>query len=395
MQSQQSEVLWNRNYMMVMFGNFALYFAFYVFSPILPIYLCDYFGATKDVAGLILAGYTLAALVVRPFSGFVVDSFSRKKVLVLSFFMFALFFFGYIVAGSLFLFGLLRTLHGAPFGMLTVANSTAAIDVLPSSRRNEGIGYYGLSNNLATAIAPSVGIFVYETTGDFRIIFIIAFVVALLGALAVSTIRMPQKQIVPDKSKLSLDRFFLVRAWILAVIILFFGLCYGILANYLAIYGKSVLGVTSGTGTFFLLLSAGLIVSRIQGARALRQGKIVENASQGVVISLIGYVLFVVCPNQIGYYLSAVLIGLGNGHMYPAFQNMFVAVARNCQRGTANSTILLSWDAGSGLGLVIGGMVAEHFGFTSAFAVMAFANFLGAVIFFLFGKRDFLSKRLC
>ena len=103
---------------------------------------------------IVLSGYTVAALVFRPFSGYVVDSFSRKKVLMVCFAVFFVFFFGYIAAGTLLMFAIVRTLHGAPFGAVTVANSTVAIDVLPASRRNEGIGYYGLSNNLAMAVAP-------------------------------------------------------------------------------------------------------------------------------------------------------------------------------------------------------------------------------------------------
>ena len=159
-----SERLWNRNYCKVMAANFALFFAFYELTPLLPLYLSEHFGATKDVIGLVLSGYTITALVFRPFSGFMVDSFPRKTVLMVSFAFFSLFFVGYLAASTLLFFTIVRTLHGGPFGALTVANSTVAIDVLPSSRRTEGIGYYGLSNNLAMAIAPTVAIFIYQYT---------------------------------------------------------------------------------------------------------------------------------------------------------------------------------------------------------------------------------------
>ena len=76
------EKLWNANYIKVMTTNFLLYFAFYLLTPLLPLYLSENFGATKDVIGIVLSGYTVAALVIRPFSGYVVDSFSRKKVLM-------------------------------------------------------------------------------------------------------------------------------------------------------------------------------------------------------------------------------------------------------------------------------------------------------------------------
>ena len=219
-----------------MTANFALFFAFYVLTPLLPLYLSEHFGATKDVIGIVLSGYTITALLFRPFSGYVVDAFPRKTVLMICFGTFAIFFAGYLAASTLLLFAIVRTLHGGHFGALTVSNSTVAIDVLPSSRRTEGIGYYGLSNNLAMAIAPTVGIFVYKYTDSFMLLFWIAFAVACAGWLVDSTVVLKSRKEEGGKRNenapmadihgksnlfphstfhipLSWDRFFLVRGW--------------------------------------------------------------------------------------------------------------------------------------------------------------------------------------
>ena len=411
------ERLWNRNYCKVMAANFALFFAFYVLTPLLPLYLSEHFGATKDIIGLVLSGYTVTALVMRPFSGFLVDSFPRKTVLMVSFTAFSIFFAGYLAASSLLLFTIVRTLHGGPFGALTVANSTVAIDVLPSSRRTEGIGYYGLSNNLAMAIAPTVGIFVYRYTHSFELLFWIALIVACAGMAVDGSLpsspshsahrggaaapkaspsvgKATGRRTQSGNGVVGLDRFFLVRGWLLGVNMVAFGFCFGVLSNYLAIYGKEVMGITGGTGTYFMLCSVGLILSRLQGGKALRQGRVTHNAAEGMVISLIGYTLFILVPNMVGYYASALLIGLGNGHMWPAFQNMTISVAPNSQRGTANSTILVSWDVGMGLGILLGGVVAELSGYSAAFWTVAVVNALGVLLFFTATRRFFLERNL-
>lgn len=386
------EKLWNANYIKVMTTNFLLYFAFYLLTPLLPLYLSETFGASKDTIGIVLSGYTVAALIVRPFCGYVVDSFSRKKVLMLCLSGFAVFFAGYIAAGTILMFAICRTLHGGPFGAVTVANSTCAIDVLPSSRRNEGIGLYGLSNNFAMAIAPSIGIYLHNMVDSYMILFWIAFVVAISAVLIAWTIRLPEKDIIRNKEKLSLDRFFLTRAWLLAINIAMFGFCWGVLSNYLAIYSKEVLSITGGTGTYFALLSMGLFSSRLQGRKTLSQGKLTQNAAEGMLISLVGFTLFVAIPHPVAYYLSAILIGLGNGHLYPAFLNMFVHVARHDQRGTANSSILTGWDLGFGIGCLLGGIVAEHFGYTATFWMVAAENAVSVILFFL-ASRQFFERR--
>lgn len=386
------ERLWNTEYIKIMLNNFGMYFSFYLLTPLLPLYLHDTFGSTKDMIGIVLSGYTLTALLFRPFSGFLVDAFSRKKMLVLFLFVYFLTFGGYLMASTLLLFAIVRTFHGIPFGASTVACSTVAIDVLPSSRRNEGIGYYGLSNNIATAIAPTVGIYIYTKTHDFRILFWLAFIAAGLGMLVASTVKIKQRPLKREGKLLSLDRFFLTRGWAIAANLVFFGFCYGVLSNYLAIYGRETLGITSGTGAFFMILSIGLILSRLQGSRSLRKGKLTKNALEGIIISTLGYILFVAYPHMAGYYLSAFLIGLGNGHMYPAHQNMMINVAHSNERGTANSSVLTAWDVGQGAGILSGGVVAQHLGYISAFWMVAAVQFLG-LLFFLAVTTVFFQKR--
>ncbi len=389
------ERLWNTNYVRVMTANFALFFAFYLLTPLLPLYLSETFGATKDVIGLVLSGYTVTALLFRPFSGYFVDTFPRKQVLMVCFATFAVFFAGYLAASSLLLFALVRTLHGGPFGALTVANSTVAIDVLPSSRRNEGIGYYGLSNNLAMAIAPTFALFIYSETHNFELLFWMALAIATFGWAVDATVRLKPTNPKPKPKRLSLDRFFLKRGWLLGFNMVFFGFCFGVLSNYIAIYGKQVLGMTEGTGTWFLCCSVGLMLSRLQGSKALREGKLTRNAAEGMLLSLVGYTIFIASPNAVGYYGSAILIGLGNGHLWPACQNMIISMAHHNERGTANSTILISWDVGIGLGIVAGGAIAEHLGYATAFWTVAVVHLVGVALYFSRTRRFFLSGRIC
>jgi predicted MFS family arabinose efflux permease len=275
-----------------------------------------------------------------------------------------------------------------------VANSTAAIDVLPSSRRNEGLGFYGLSNNLSMAIAPSAGVFVYKLTDSFSLLFWLSFIVALGAVVVASTIKLPARALKKVKRPVSLDRFFLTRAWLLSVNIMFFAFSWGLMSCYIALYSQKVLAMTSGTGTFFMLISIGLIASRLQGAKALREGKLTRNAAEGMCISLVGYFLFIAFPSQFTYYAAALLVGLGNGHLYPAFLNMFVATARHDQRGTANSSILVSWGVGMGIGILSGGMISGGLGYSFAFWVNFAVNAVGVVLYFAATRRFFLLRRI-
>lgn len=386
--------LWNANYLKAWSANFTLYFSFMVVTPLFPLYLSEVFGATKDQTGMVLSGYALTALLIRPFSGFLVDSFPRKLVLLVCYGLFALFFGGYLVAGSLLFFCILRTLHGAPMGATTVANSTVAIDVLPSSRRAEGIGYYGLSNNLGTAIAPTIGMLIYQWTHNYDLIFLISLLTASIGFFINSTLKLKPRPLVELKTPVSLDRFILLKGIPEALCIALYSFSYGVVSTYIAIYAKEELGITTGTGFFFTLLCVGLISSRLVGARGLRKGRVTENATSGVIISLIGYLVFAAFHNAWGFYGAAFIVGLGNGHMFPAFQTMFINLAPNSQRGTANSTLFTAWETGVGLGIILGGVVAEFFSYGAAFWLAWIGNLGGVVLYFALARQHFLRNRL-
>lgn len=385
MPEQPLSRLWTANYTRAWVSNFLLFFSFMIMTPLFPVYLSTEFGADKDTIGWVLAGYSITAVLARFVSGWMVDSFPRMVVLVTSYVIFTLCTGAYLLAGSLLAFAVVRTLHGIPFGATTVANSTVAVDSLPFSRRAEGIGYYGLSNNVATALAPSAGMAIYGAWTDFRLLMWVGVVLAVAGVLVTNSTRLPRRPRPLPRKPFSFKKLFLWRGWSQGLSTVCFAFAYGVISTYVALYSIEVLGVSRGTGLFFLLFSIGLILSRLIGSRTLRQGRIVQNAVVGVSLSIVGYTLFAGVQAEWAMYLSALICGLGNGHFFPAVQNMFINMCSKDERGTANSTLFVSWDIGAGIGTLLGGILSESFGFGPTFWVAALVNLAGALLIFFYG----------
>ncbi len=377
--------LWTANYTRAWVANFLLFFSFMVMTPLFPVYLSVEFGADKDTIGWVLAGYSVTAVLARFVSGWLVDSFPRMVVLVSSFVLFALCTGAYLLVGSLLAFAIVRTLHGVPFGSATVANSTVAVDSLPFSRRAEGIGYYGLSNNVATALAPSAGLAIYGAWADFRLLMWVGLLLAVAGVMVTQSTRLPRRPRPLPRKPFSWKKLILWRAWSQGVTTICLAFAYGSISTYVALYSMEVLGITHGTGLFFLLFSMGLILSRLVGSRTLRQGRIVQNAVVGISLGCVGYALFAGVRAEWALYASALICGLGNGHFFPAVQNMFINMCSKDERGTANSTLFVSWDIGAGIGTLLGGVLAELYGFDFAFWTAAGVNFCGVALFLLYG----------
>lgn len=170
-------------------------------------------------------------------------------------------------------------------------------------------------------------------------------------------------------------------------------MCWGIVNNYVAIYAEEELGITEGTGIFFALLSAGLVLSRILGRKGLRNGKLLGNCFQGIVICLLGFILFALSTDEVTFYASALQIGLGNGKMYPALLNMFINLATPDQQGAANSSILISCDMGMGIGIVVGGIVAQHWSYHAAFWLSAVIQGAGLITFVAVSGKSYIGEK--
>ena len=343
---------------------------------------------------MVLSSYTVMALLVRPVSGYMVDTFPRKKLLLICYGIFMLFFCGYLLAGTLLLFTLIRAMHGAAFGLVTVSNSTMAIDIMPAERRGEGIGFYGVSNNLAMAFGPSISLYFYETLHEFTPIFMISVVASLVGLCCVSTIKSPGKSIEAPAQAISLDRFVLLKGLPEMFPVLLFSFAYGILSTYLAIYGRTEVGITDGTGLFFVIMACGLVMSRMRVGMMLNRGLVSQSIIVGMIIIIVGFGLFVIFRQPAGFYSSAFVLGLGFGTMCSALQAMFINLAPHSRRGTANSTYFTAWDMGIGLGVFIGGYIAELTTYANAFRTGLAVAIVGFFLFFFTIRHHFERHKL-
>lgn len=259
------------SYCFILAANFLLYFGFWLLIPVLPFYLSEVFSTSNSTIGIILSCYTVAALCIRPFSGYLLDSFARKPLYLLAYFIFMAMFAGYIIAGSLALFILFRIIHGVSFGMVTVGGNTVVIDIMPSSRRGEGLGYYGLSNNIAMAVGPMSGLFLHDAGMSYTSIFCCSLGSCIAGLICASLVKTPYKPPV-KREPISLDRFILLKGIPAGISLLLLSIPYGMTTNYVAMYAKEI-GINATTGFFFTFMAVGMAISRIFSGKIVDRGK--------------------------------------------------------------------------------------------------------------------------
>lgn len=385
----------------ILAANFLLFFAFYLILPILAFYLQEEFSAGKGMIGFVLSCYTIAALCIRPFSGYLLDTFSRRPLYLLAYFIFISIFGGYILATSLTLFIALRIVHGIAFGMVTVAGNTIAIDILPSSKRGQGLGFYGLSNNIAMSFGPMTGLFMHNTF-SYEIIFMTSLLVGLIGLIMAYMVKTPYKPPV-EHIPISLDRFFLKKGIWAGIALLLLSIPYGMTTSYVAMYAQEI-GIEVNSGLYFTFMAGGLAVSRLISGKQVDKGRITKVIIWGMYLACITFFALAALNyimqlnHTLGSYLYIAIAlsqGIAFGTMFPAFNTLFVNLAPHSQRGTATSTYLTSWDIGLGFGLMTGGSIAGRFnGFDAAFFFGACLTVISTAFFILKAGPHFDKEKL-
>lgn len=386
----QKAKLWSLSYLNVCLANFLMACSFNLLMPSIPLYITEQMGVPQSQTGIVLASYAIALMFVRPFSGFIVDLYSRKKILLIAFSCYVLIFFGYFWATTVLLFIVVRFIHGITWGLSTVSSSTLAIDVVPSERRAEGIGYYGTFMNVAMAIGPFIAIHIYNHSG-FDVLLWCAIAMGALGIITVSLIKAPIKTKV-ERQKISFDRFFLIKGWPIFLNQLLPCFAWGTIGPFVAQYGKG-LGIPNA-GIFFLFWAGGIIASRVFAGKLVDRGKIHEVNVSAMAIVAIAFLVFALVHNIYAFCISGLFIGVGFGMMFPALQTLYINLAENNQRGTANSTYLIGFDLGLALGMLVGGYLTGYFSFETLYMVASGLCAISVVVYWTCSRVIFERKRL-
>ena len=363
--------------------------AFYFMVPILPLFLSDNFSATEGQVGLVLSFYTIAALIIRPFAGYAVDTIGRYGIYVGSLLLFTLTFFGYPLATTILFVLILRFMHGLTWGSMSSAGSTIAVDLVPQKRRGEGIGIFGLSMTIAMAIGPLIAILI-TGDGDYNRLFFSAAAFSFLGLILALFVRVPK--IKRQKHKFSFSSLIEKKALPVSLNMFFITIPYGGIISFIALYGRSI--NIESSGLFFLLLALGIAVSRIVSGKSFDRVGPKNISLVGLGLLITGLFILALNKNVIGYHLAALVLGFGFGVLMATFQAIANHNVAAEKRGAANSTYLTFFDLGIGFGMLLVGYLVQTLDYSGAFILCAAIEFLALFVFLFYTLPKFNQSSL-
>jgi MFS family permease len=365
--------------------SFTVFVSVFCLLPTMPFRILE-LGGTKAAAGLFLGFLTYASAFSAPVTGALADRLGKRRVLIACSLAIAGFSVAYAFSTRYQWMLGLAFFHGVFWSGLLSASAAYMTDMIPESRRAEGIGYWGLSTIAAVAVAPTLGLWLYAQSWRAMCLTTTALDLVMAGiAFSLHEARSPAAR--------GGERFFHLGMleWRVAVVsftLFLYSFAYGGITSFSALYAQA--NGTTPRSLYLIALAAVILLSRpllVPRAERLGHRRVFLYC---LVLIVVGLALLAVGGTRGWLIASAVVFGVGFGIAYPVYVAYVMRHVHPLRRGAAFGGILAAFDTGIGTGSIAVGWLVEHHGFRVAFGAAAVLAAL-SLPYFLFVDRRLLQ----
>ena len=386
-----TERIWTKDFIIVFVINSLVFLTHFLLMVTIASYAVDKFHASTSEAGLVVGIFIIGALFGRLATGRIIEDIGSKRILIISTIFFIITSALYFIANNLFLLIIVRFLHGIVFGAASTATGTIVAQIIPHSRRGEGIGYYSMGAILAVALGPFVGVLLIQLVA-FEMIFIVTSILATISfaisfAVSEPTYESPRQDQVKAVKSFQISNYLEFKAIPISIIILVIGFSYSGVLTFISLYAKQI-HLEEAASFYFLVFAMTLLLSRPFSGRLLD----VKGANFVVypclVIYAIGMLLLSQANHGITLLLAGAIIGLGYGNFISCAQAISIKTVPLHRLGLATSTFFIFVDLGFGIGPYLLGSLVPFTGFRGLYLTMVIVILATIILYyFLHGRR--------
>jgi predicted MFS family arabinose efflux permease len=368
----KEEPMISKYFLLLFLFSLLVYTGMNMLTVIVPLYVTENLQQSTGVAGLMTTVYTISACLSRPINGLLTDRLGRRTMMILGISVFC---GGCLVCGlvpSIVVLAVCRILMGIGYSAATTANNTASTDVIPASRMAEGIGYFGMSQSMASATGPALAALVITAWGNQASLLFDGGIAAAALVVAL-TIRYERTMSRPRKAANSPKKAGLFERTA-GVPALYQGLSLFLISCMMCFTTLYIVsqGLSSGVaGSFFVVASVMIVGVRLTCSKLM-------NRLSPVCFLIPGYLLLIaLCfllpqAHTVAMFLfCGVVYGLAHGTIWMTLGSEAVRYAPPEARGTANATFYFAFDAAIGTGAAFWGTMIDRIGYISCYSVIA------------------------
>jgi len=325
--------------------------------PELPAFMRTFGG--EGFIGLHITFFTLTALISRPFSGKLTDTWGRIPVMVFGAAITAIvsLFYPFFLNTYAFLF--IRFIHGFSTGFKPTGTAAYVVDIVPVNRRGEGMGILSFFGMTGMGVGNYVG-GIIANHYPVDVLFYSSAAVALLSVIVI----IGMKETVENKQKFSINLLKIKRADIYepavlvpSVVMVLVTFSFGTALTLAPDFSEYV-GIDN-KGLFFSYFTFTSLISRVVGGRLSDEFGRRAILMTAMLIVAIGSVYTGLADNAFNFLTGALIFGAGYGLSSPALFAWAADLAPDQFRGRSFSTLFMALEIGIGMGAFLAGQVYD------------------------------------
>lgn len=366
--------------------SFTVFLSAFQLLPTAPFHIMSLGGSTAE-AGLFLGFLTYASAISAPITGAIADRIGKRRILIICSLAITVFSLLYAIAPSYQTILALVLVHGVFWSGLLSSSSSYVIDILPPSRRAEGLGYSGFASILGVAVAPWIGLWLFDH-GGWRLLCLEAAGLNVL--MAFLAWRLPPDTLHQGARPLRPADLVEWKILVGAVTLFLYSFSYGGITSFVAVYAESV-GVTP-KALYFTVFCLTIVATRpFIGRYADRAGhaRIIVPCLAMIVL---GVWTLAMADSRPMFVVSAMLFGVGFGSAYPIFVAHLMQHVAEHRRGATFGALIGAFDTGIGTGSIAVGWLSGRYGFGRAFGVAGAIALLSIPYFLYMEKRQWTTS---
>ena len=367
MDSLKKNLLWNKDYILLLIVNTVAYLSFQILAPLMPVYGL-LFSSSESQIGFLASAVAVAALAIRPFSGPLADRRNCKYIILGAQLGTAVVILVFIFASNIIVLIATRFIHGLLFGLGSTAVTASAIRTIPEDQIGRGIGILSATGIGSLAVAPALGIFISETWG-YSVLFVFTAIVAVAAGIIVlvvgSETMLPAVGKGLERFKFSLKELFAVEALGFMGITIIFTSSTAMITSFLVVFANT--RNIANIGLYFTIYAIVLILVRVIGSRIIDKYSYKRTIPICAALCACGLVIIGASTTFPPLCIAALVLGIGYGISSPTLQTQAIKSVPAERRGTAAATFYCGMDMSHIGGPLAMGFIAEASEYSTGF----------------------------
>lgn len=385
-----SRRLWSRDFILIVLVCTIASYTNSTFMTLLPVYVLD-LGGTNAMTGMMMTGLTVVGMFTRIIAAPLFDRVGRKKMLVLGAGLYAVNALLFCFTKDLQMLFALRVLQGFTQGVFFPVPHIIVADISPEDMLVDAMGLFGAANAVVFAVAPTIGLAVYNDLGP-QALFVSSAVTGFLSFLFSLFIKehyhpaphAPAEQGRKIK-KTGFDRALLLLVLLPSLVHLFLYIGNSAVSSFLTPCGLSW-GLKQ-ISLYFLVNNIAVIAARLTVGRLIVYLSKKTCILLGVLLSAGGTALIAVAHNMPLMLLSAVLMGLGLTADAQLLQAQVMLTTPGEHRGVASTVFTFMGDIGTGAGAALWGALSAGAGYTVTYLLAGASTLAGCVFHEIYWRK--------